>query len=1297
LTYDPRSAGCKCDQCPLRGSKVVPPEGSKQAHFAVVGSAPREEDVRIGRPFVGPRGEELERCIRIGGARRADAYYTFVTLCQPPNNDLKRLEEDISRHNKKKENADDQLMSPIDCCAPRLQRELASFSRIITLGKEATTAVTGNNASIMAIRGGLQERNATDTAPARQILPTISPSYAIKNPRWLHVLRSDIAKAIRWFYGRAGWVEPEITINPTPRQLASFLAKHKSLAFDLETDGIESLEAKIRCVGIGTADEVMVVGFLSKDGYSKFYTEEAEAECRRLLSDYFTDTNKKKIGHNAGYYDYIVLEKQWGIVTEPIVDTILLHKSVESELPHSLGYVASLMTDAPSWKTDREGNKLSSHAETDHELHVYCGLDVAITARVCKELLEAVRLRDQVKIYKVDRELQKACVDMHWIGMYVDQELRAKKEKELLRRRFDLLHEIRDRTGIEYFNPASTLQMRDLLFEKWRLDPPIEDKFKYTDSGDMSTGDAILRSLLTDAKTPADQREIIKKMRYYRKVLKLLGTYVAKLRYSNIEVEDDLDWDEEEEWNDKETRKKYGIKKRGIVDPYTGRMHPGYNAHVALTGRLSSSKPLNAQNFPKKLRSLVIPAPGHVLVGADMDQVELRIAAALWDVELYLQAFRDNKDPHSMTAFAVFGEAFCKAAGVDPSYFRKPGKLVGTSYDETGKFIGGGEAKKYRDLSKAVQYASVAKGTKVAVLDERREVEIQDLKPGDWVWSWSKKRQRMEPSRVKNVWNHGTKPCYRINFRSLTRSNLTYSEIATGDHPFVLRDGRLRHAHSLGPGDRLLPCRRLTRLLSGSIRDYVCPFATSEFYMEARVVAGIYDKEQQQDHIHHINENTRDNRPSNLLKLASDEHYWHHKEQLDAARVKSAVWRAAVSDPATRSAASLKAWERRRENKDNDRTFGPRESKLDDYTHLIGIKTDQEVAALAGCTPELVGMWRKKNDIPPSVRQQGGMRDVFRRDELWQRLLHDHSDSFIADLFNEEFGTDYTPHSVRQTRRALGIPAPTGKPRKKRKSPVDAVKERVGHESDKTLARELGVEPHVLAYYRKKHGIPAYWKDGTQGDNHMVTSVEPLEGEYEVWDIEVEHEDHLFALASGVFVHNSQYMATPETVHALITKTEKENEDGTTDLPYALLPLKQVRKMRDDWLKGAHQFESGWQREIEEYRRQGYLAEPITGRRRDFLDGENPNEIVNFKVQSSAAAMMNEAMIQLREAIPRNKWGPGTGIINQCHDAIAVECPADQAEWVAGLIEECMNQRHSSLPGVLFSASADIGMSWDKV
>jgi DNA polymerase I-like protein with 3'-5' exonuclease and polymerase domains len=104
------------------------------------------------------------------------------------------------------------------------------------------------------------------------------------------------------------------------------------------------------------------------------------------------------------------------------------------------------------------------------------------------------------------------------------------------------------------------------------------------------------------------------------------------------------------------------------------------------------------------------------------------------------------------------------------------------------------------------------------------------------------------------------------------------------------------------------------------------------------------------------------------------------------------------------------------------------------------------------------------------------------------------------------------------------------------------------------------------------------------------------------------------------------------------------------------------------------------------------------GRRRWFLDGENLNEMVNFPIQGAGASLIAKSMLELRERVPPGIWGPHTGLINQCHDALVLECPDEETARLGGrLLEECMNQIAPGLPGVTFSATAAIGRTWKEV
>ena len=879
-----QSCGAQCDRCPLQAKEwtYVPPEANEGATIAVVGNYPTTHEAKEKRPFMGTDGNTLTGHFQSEGVSRAKIHWTTAVLCQPPADDMDRFlatvrkrNKRIVKENKKRKKQDLEILplipTPHECCAPRLKKELASFEHIVPCGTTAAKAVIHKSATIMALRGGPTEIERDGRII--KILPTFHPSFVSKAKRWSGVWKQDVHRAVKWFRtGSLNWSPPQILWHPTADRLKEFLSDSQVgyWTYDVETDSIECLTARLRCLAIGTPTAVAVIGWVGIDGRTQFYQPEEKQKVKAVMKEFFEDSSKIIASWNGGYYDKLVMRNQLGIEVNSNLDGMLIHRLVESELPHSLGFVGSVYTEAPSWKTDREGRKKAYGSETDHELHEYCAYDVAVTAGVIPPLIEKVKLKRQDNLIRHDHKLQEICSDMHSVGMHVDQAKRLHFERKYLHEVSDRRIKVRDICGIDGFNPASVVQMRDLLFDTWRLDVPLDEKDRLTKNGDPSTSDHVMRALLSRRDLTDAQRNLISEVRRYRRAQKLLGTYCTKLRYNTEDAWGG--WDEEDDWMEKEWRERYGTKKLGIVDPQTNRMHPGYNCHGTLSGRLSSSKPINAQNFPTFLRSMVTAAPGHVLVGADSDQLELRIAASRWGSQKYLEAFQSGYDPHStVTSLAVFGERFEKAA----------------------------------------------------------------------------------------------------------------------------------------------------------------------------------------------------------------------------------------------------------------------------------------MACGAG---------------------------------------------------------------------------------------------------------------------------PAPWKTGTKFTGHTKK---------------------LRGLAKGV-AYASQYAAAVPTVHRIITQTEVENKDGTTTLPYLHMAKNEVRLMHTKWEEGA-QYKEGWRREIEHWKTHHYIAEPVLGRTRDFLDGENINELVNFPIQAAASSLMNIAIIELSERIPLWKWGPGTGIINQCHDSIVVECPESEAEWVAAQLEDVMNVTHRSLPGVEFTAQADIAHRWSDV
>ena len=656
MSYDPEQFGARCHECYLRvhrdGLPVGPEINSRDV--LVVTESPREKDVEVGRPLVDAAGMEFTQSLKSIGIPRNAVSMTTALACRPPENDLDKVLLRFGRENQRRvRDGEPTLPHPLDCCRPRLLNDIGGTRNLVTLGKVALQAVTGITASITEVRGGPIEGRfdaignfITGSGPSNvKVLPTLHPAFVLRARRWTRAFRSDLSRAFRWFQGALGWQEPSILRNPTADELEAFLSREDvPYIYDVETTFDDPLMAKLKCVGISTEYAAVVVHFLSIEGpngpdgplVAGPYTASEEANIRGILRNFFIDPLRLKVGHNAGYFDRMVIEQHFGVTPAPLMDTIMLHRLVESELPHKLGYIGSIYTDVTSWKAHHTAN----HAKTDAELGEYCAIDCVVTARVLPKLAEAVQLRNQTHLVEFDHKVQSICAGMHRVGMLVDRKARDEKATELQAAVRKYLKEVHEAAGF-FMNPNSVYQVRSYLFDKLGVTPT-----ELTKLGDPSTGDDALRLIRTQNRDRKDVVTFIDALRRYRRVSKEMGTYVTRLVPYGEPV-DGLTFKSEEEEEE---------SARGLILS-DGRIHPDYNAHGTTSGRLSSSNP-NAQNFPKHLRNLLYAQPGHVLVGADADQLELRIIASVAHIPRYLETFAKGGDPHAEGASMMFGKQF---------------------------------------------------------------------------------------------------------------------------------------------------------------------------------------------------------------------------------------------------------------------------------------------------------------------------------------------------------------------------------------------------------------------------------------------------------------------------------------------------------------------------------------------------------------------------------------------------------------------------------------------------------------
>lgn len=95
------------------------------------------------------------------------------------------------------------------------------------------------------------------------------------------------------------------------------------------------------------------------------------------------------------------------------------------------------------------------------------------------------------------------------------------------------------------------------------------------------------------------------------------------------------------------------------------RVHTTYSQAGIATGRLSSANP-NLQNIPvtsefgRKIKSCFVASENYTLVSFDYSQQELRVLAHLTQEEKLIEAFKNNRDVHKLTASQIFNTDYDK-------------------------------------------------------------------------------------------------------------------------------------------------------------------------------------------------------------------------------------------------------------------------------------------------------------------------------------------------------------------------------------------------------------------------------------------------------------------------------------------------------------------------------------------------------------------------------------------------------------------------------------------------------------
>ena len=164
-----RAAAAECQACELweRGTQTVFGEGAKKARLMFIGEQPGDQEDRIGRPFVGPAGQLLDRALEAAGIDRQEVYVTNVVkhFNWEPRGKWRIHKKPRPQH--------------IAACRPWLDIELAIVKplAVVCLGATAAQALLGGSFRVTQHRG---EFIQSPLAPI--VLATVHPSSLLRAP-----------------------------------------------------------------------------------------------------------------------------------------------------------------------------------------------------------------------------------------------------------------------------------------------------------------------------------------------------------------------------------------------------------------------------------------------------------------------------------------------------------------------------------------------------------------------------------------------------------------------------------------------------------------------------------------------------------------------------------------------------------------------------------------------------------------------------------------------------------------------------------------------------------------------------------------------------------------------------------------------------------------------------------------------------------------------------------------------------------------------------------------------------------
>jgi len=289
----------------------------------------------------------------------------------------------------------------------------------------------------------------------------------------------DIRKAVRVY--KEGWPESKenFNISPTLKEVQDFtkmaIEKKLLLGCDLEATGLSIENSDIVVHGFAWSETDAIVIPETKLHGDRYWSKEEWPEIVKCLNNIYT--NGRLMYQNGVGYDLPLLRARgWKVNLEAYEDeTMILHHTINPELPHNIGFISSIYGRQEYWKNSFLTRKESIHETDQEKMKIYNARDCIALHQIknamdlhVKELIQ----KDSVwaslpQVYQQGMKAARAVIEMQSTGLTLDKAKVTKWHKYISENLDKINKELKELKNLpEVFKLSSGEHLRYLLYSE---------------------------------------------------------------------------------------------------------------------------------------------------------------------------------------------------------------------------------------------------------------------------------------------------------------------------------------------------------------------------------------------------------------------------------------------------------------------------------------------------------------------------------------------------------------------------------------------------------------------------------------------------------------------------------------------------------------------------------------------------------------------------------------------------------------------------------------------------------------